>query len=231
MRCRRGYQTPKGKSAETQRKREITKEQALEFVHKLKNEPQDGRIVAVWLGLATGLRRGEALALVWEDVDLENARLRIRKQYGKEKVLKDPKTAKSRRTISIDNQTVESLRSGRPSKQGYLQKWGLLCRNPRQYAVMICAFSSILTTSADGGGNSMLKRAGTLRARINLYRSSRNRTSEAVGIHRPELSGIAKSSSHAAGGGGSGSQDCAGALGARELEHNAEYLCRRSGRE
>lgn len=48
----------------------------------------------------------------------------------------------------------------------------------------------------------MLKRTGTLRARINLYRSSRNRTSEAVGIHRPELSGIAKSSSHAAGGGG-----------------------------
>ena len=87
----------------------ITKKQALEFVHKLKNEPQDGRIVAVWLGLATGLRRGEALALVWEDVDLENARLRIRKQYGKEKILKDPKTAKSRRTISIDSQTVEFL--------------------------------------------------------------------------------------------------------------------------
>ena len=75
-------------SPQKRKETRITKEQALEFVHKLKNEPQDGRIVAVWLGLATGLRRGEALALVWEDVDLENARLRIRKQYGKEKVLK-----------------------------------------------------------------------------------------------------------------------------------------------
>lgn len=93
------------KRAETR----ITKEQALAFVRKIKQEPQDGRIVAVWLGIATGLRRGEALALVWEDVDLDDARLHIRKQYGKEKILKDPKTAKSRRTISIDKQTVEFL--------------------------------------------------------------------------------------------------------------------------
>lgn len=93
------------KRAETR----ITKEQALAFVRKIKQEPQDGRIVAVWLGIATGLRRGEALALVWEDVDLGDARLHIRKQYGKEKILKDPKTAKSRRTISIDKQTVEFL--------------------------------------------------------------------------------------------------------------------------
>ncbi len=93
------------KRAETR----ITKEQALAFVRKIKQEPQDGRIVAVWLGIATGLRRGEALALVWEDVDLDDARLHIRKQYGKEKILKDPKTAKSRRAISIDKQTVEFL--------------------------------------------------------------------------------------------------------------------------
>ncbi len=50
-------------SPQKRKETRITKEQALKFVHKLKNEPQDGRIVAVWLGLATGLRRGEALAL------------------------------------------------------------------------------------------------------------------------------------------------------------------------
>lgn len=93
------------KRAETR----VTKDQALAFVHRLKTIPKDGHIVAVWLGLATGLRRGEALALVWEDIDFDGARLRIRKQYGKEKVLKDPKTSKSRRTISIDAQTVQFL--------------------------------------------------------------------------------------------------------------------------
>lgn len=50
-------------------------------------------------------------------MDFENARLRIRKQYGKEKVLKDPKTAKSRRTISIDSQTVDYLRDWRTRQQ------------------------------------------------------------------------------------------------------------------
>lgn len=103
----------------------ITKEQALAFVHKLKQEPQDGRIVAVWLGVATGLRRGEALALVWEDVDFENARLRIRKQYGKEKVLKDPKTLKSRRTISIDSQTVGYLRHWKTRQQAMFKEAGI----------------------------------------------------------------------------------------------------------
>lgn len=103
-----GIKRPKV-SPQKRRETRITKEQALAFVHKIKQEPQDGRIVAVWLGVATGLRRGEALALVWEDVDLDNARLRIRKQLGKEKILKDPKTAKSRRTISIDKQTVDFL--------------------------------------------------------------------------------------------------------------------------
>ena len=112
-------------SPQKRKETRIAKEQALEFVHKLKNEPQDGRIVAVWLGLATGLRRGEALALVWEDVDLENARLRIRKQYGKEKVLKDPKTAKSRRTISIDNQTVEFLTKWKTKQAGLFAEVGL----------------------------------------------------------------------------------------------------------
>lgn len=111
-----GIRRPKV-SQQKRRKTRITKEQALTFVHKIRQEPQDGRIVAVWLGIATGLRRGEALALVWEDVDFENARLRIRKQYGKEKVLKDPKTAKSRRTISIDSQTVDYLRDWRTRQQ------------------------------------------------------------------------------------------------------------------
>lgn len=111
-----GIRRPKV-SQQKRRETRITKEQALTFVHKIRQELQDRRIVAVWLGIATGLRRGEALALVWEDADFENARLRIRKQYGKEKVLKDPKTAKSRRTISIDSQTVDYLRDWRTRQQ------------------------------------------------------------------------------------------------------------------
>ena len=53
-----GIRRPKV-SQQKRRETRITKEQALTFVHKIRQEPQDGRIVAVWLGIATGLRRGE----------------------------------------------------------------------------------------------------------------------------------------------------------------------------
>ena len=119
-----GIKRPKV-SQQKRRETRITKEQALAFVHKIRQEPQDGRIVAVWLGVATGLRRGEALALTWEDVDFKNARLRIRKQYGKEKILKDPKTAKSRRTISIDDQTVDYLRCWKSCQQAMFAEAGI----------------------------------------------------------------------------------------------------------
>lgn len=119
-----GIKRPKVRQ-QKRRETRITKEQALAFIQKIKQEPQDGRIVAVWLGIATGLRRGEALALVWEDVDFEHARLRIRKQYGKEKVLKDPKTPKSHRTISIDNQTVDYLRHWETRQQTMFREAGI----------------------------------------------------------------------------------------------------------
>lgn len=107
------------------RERRVTKEQAIEFIQKLRHEEADGRIVAVWLGVATGLRRGEALALVWEDVDLDRQQLHIRKQYGKEKILKDPKTVKSHRTISIDGQTVEFLSRWKTKQAAYFNHAGV----------------------------------------------------------------------------------------------------------
>ena len=56
-------------------------EQAAKFALELKNENRDGKIVAVWLALALGLRRGECLGLRWMDVDLEDGIIHIRKQY------------------------------------------------------------------------------------------------------------------------------------------------------
>ena len=56
------------------------------------------------------MRRGEVLGLQWQDVDLDNKKLHIRHQYGSEKVLKAPKTSRSKRTISIDDSTVKFLK-------------------------------------------------------------------------------------------------------------------------
>lgn len=103
-----GITRPKQDPAK-KKERRITTQEALRFAQELRSEEKTGKIVAVWLALATGIRRGEALALVWDDIDLEGKRLHIRRQFGKEKTLKEPKTAKSRRTIAIDDETVAFL--------------------------------------------------------------------------------------------------------------------------
>ena len=65
------------------------------------------------LAAATGMRRGELLGLQWRDVDLDATRLQVRRtlvQYGALVVEKEPKTARSRRTIPLDPAAVAALR-------------------------------------------------------------------------------------------------------------------------
>lgn len=74
---------------------------------------------ALWLLLATtGLRRGEALGLGWQHVDLEGKRLTIVRTLvdiedaeDDRPVWSDPKTAAGRRSIAIDGPTVAALRA------------------------------------------------------------------------------------------------------------------------
>ena len=64
----------------------------------------------------TGLRRGEALGLRWSDLDLDAGRASIRQTVIAIKHtahLGTPKTAKGRRTITLDVGTVAALREHR----------------------------------------------------------------------------------------------------------------------
>jgi integrase len=66
--------------------------------------------------LATGLRRGEALALHWRDVDLDAAVVRVRWTLSRTSAgleLGEPKTEKSRRTVPLPVPAVETLRAHR----------------------------------------------------------------------------------------------------------------------
>ena len=62
----------------------------------------------------TGVRRGECLALRWADVDVENAMASIvqslQRVWRQGLVFMPPKSAKSRRTVALDSQTVNMLR-------------------------------------------------------------------------------------------------------------------------
>ncbi|MGY1701688.1 site-specific integrase [Geodermatophilus sp. SYSU D00766] len=64
------------------------------------------------LMLATGLRRGEALALHWRDVDLDAGTLRVRWNFthtSRGLQLGEPKTDRSRRTVPLPRSAVETL--------------------------------------------------------------------------------------------------------------------------
>ena len=71
-------------------------------------------------GLATtGLRRGELLGLRWTDVDLTTRRIHIRQtpmSVGGELSFSTPKTARSRRAISLDGATAAALKAHRAAQ-------------------------------------------------------------------------------------------------------------------
>ena len=81
---------------------------------------RDDRLHALWHLLAlTGMRRGEALGLQWDDIDFEAASLSVRRALipnGREVVMSEPKTARGRRVVALDPGTVAVLK-GQAARQ------------------------------------------------------------------------------------------------------------------
>ena len=75
------------------------------------------RLYALVVLLAgTGLRRGEALALRWSDIDMDAGALRVRATLGRvggRLVFTEPKSERSRRTVAVPAPLVAVLRSHR----------------------------------------------------------------------------------------------------------------------
>jgi integrase len=60
------------------------------------------------LGLSTGLRRGELLGLMWDDVDLLEKRLRVRQAFVRGEMT-TPKSKAGRRTLELGAQAIAAL--------------------------------------------------------------------------------------------------------------------------
>lgn len=112
-----------------------TREQLKEFLSCLKLE-NNFKVFVLFLLLAfTGMRRGEALALTWNDIDFTKNEIRINKalSIGKKNKLyiKPPKTGLTR-TVEMDDDTMAVLKEWKKKQQQDYQKLDINTDKPKQ---------------------------------------------------------------------------------------------------
>ena len=103
----------------------LSDEQALDLAVALRTEEQTGNTVAVWIALATGMRRGEILGLVWRNVDFERKRIYVGQQYSADHKIRDPKSEKSHRWLGLDDGTVAFLAEWKEKQARAMEVAGL----------------------------------------------------------------------------------------------------------
>jgi integrase len=91
-----------------------TKEQLKLFFNALEKE-NEPKIYSLFRVLAyTGMRKGEALALTWNDINFEDQTITINKTLtrGEESklIIQTPKTGNSKRVVSVDDETLSILK-------------------------------------------------------------------------------------------------------------------------
>jgi integrase/predicted RNA-binding Zn-ribbon protein involved in translation (DUF1610 family) len=89
---------------------------------------KDDRLYPLWrLFCLTGMRRGEVLGVKWQDIDFEAGRLAVRRSLvplGGEVIVSEPKTARGRRSIALDVETVEVLKAQAARQLSEQQQFG-----------------------------------------------------------------------------------------------------------
>jgi integrase len=88
----------------------LTVEQAQQFLAAAQGHPLEALFV---LAVSTGMRRGEILAIKWQDIDLSKGTLHVRRIFTRRKgdryIEAEPKTEKSRRSIVLPTLVVNLL--------------------------------------------------------------------------------------------------------------------------
>ena len=112
-----------------------TKEELIEF---LKLVEDDIMYYAIFRILAfTGIRKGELMALQYKDIDFKNKTLSVNKTvaYGmKQRVLiQEPKTKKSLRVISLDDNTIKAIKRWQLEQRKELFRFGHNSNNEDQF--------------------------------------------------------------------------------------------------
>ena len=125
------------------------------------------------LAVHTGMRQGELLGLKWQDVDLKDGTIQVRRtltKSGTSLVLGEPKTAKGRRKIKLTAKATAALRIHRKRQlEGSVQRAGLW----KDQGLVFASESGTLinpTNLRQRSFASLLKRAGLSKIRFHDLR-------------------------------------------------------------
>jgi integrase len=110
----------------------LTKEQAQKLLEEVRGHPQLEALLT--LAITTGMRRGELVALRWNDIHFEERYLQVlrsarragRKGYGLQ--ITEPKTATGRRNIVLSSFLIEVLKRHHAYQEERRQATGDACR-------------------------------------------------------------------------------------------------------
>lgn len=112
-----------------------SREQLIEFLNALKNEGNLRRYTFFHLLSYSGMRKGEAFALTWKDIDFGENTIRINKAVtrGKEGLYLGPTKNGLSRTIKMDDATMKLLKTWKKTlAEEYLQH-GYNTNQPKQF--------------------------------------------------------------------------------------------------
>lgn len=99
----------------------------------------------------TGIRKGECLALTWNDIDFKNNTLTVNKTISvglnNKQIVQDPKSFNSFRTISIDTNTMTILKKWKTEQASMLLKFGYNSMNKNQLLFSTASRNKMYTLS------------------------------------------------------------------------------------
>lgn len=110
----------------------LTKKELNKFLKLAKKDARPVLYTAWHILAYTGLRRGELLGLEWSDIDFKNKTISVSKTLvtinGKLST-QSPKTKRSKRTISLDDSTVQVLKDWKLEQKKLFFKYGVKSKN------------------------------------------------------------------------------------------------------
>lgn len=82
-------------------------------------------VLAVRIGLATGMRRGEVFGLCWGEIDFDRSSVKVRQSLTSYGEVKQPKSKAGTRTIALDMNTITHLKAWKNRQAVELLKIGI----------------------------------------------------------------------------------------------------------